>query len=56
MGIMNAELTRLGKRFPISDSFLAATALHHNLAVAARNEKDFLAASVKTVNPWILTA
>ncbi len=55
-GVMNAELIRRGKRLPISDSFLAATALHHNLTVATRNEKDFRAAGVKTVNPWILTA
>jgi predicted nucleic acid-binding protein len=51
-GIMNADLIRQGKRLPISDSFLAAMALHHNLSVATRNEQDFLAAGVQTVNPW----
>lgn len=51
-GLMNADLVRQGKPLPISDSFLAATALHYNLTVATRNERDFLAAGVKTVNPW----
>lgn len=51
-GQMNADLTRQGRRIPISDSFLAATALHYDLTIATRNEKDFLAAGVKTANPW----
>lgn len=52
-GLMHADLVRQGKPLPISDSFLAATALHYNLTIATRNEKDFLAAGVKTVNPWM---
>jgi predicted nucleic acid-binding protein len=51
-GQMNAELIRQGRRIPIGDSLLAATALHHHLTVATRNEKDFIAAGVKTINPW----
>ena len=52
-GKMNANLTRKGRRLPASDSFLAATALHHHLTIATRNEKDFVGAGVKTVNSWM---
>ncbi len=51
-GHMNADMIRRGKRSPVGDSFLAATALHHNLMVATRNEKDFVGTGVRTVNPW----
>jgi toxin FitB len=52
-GQMNAKLTRKGRRLPARDSFLAATAVHHNLIIATRNEKDFAETEVKTINPWI---
>lgn len=54
-GQMNADLIRKGRRIPARDSLLAATALHHNLTVATRNEKDFAATGVKTFNPWTAT-
>ncbi|MBU6402284.1 MAG: type II toxin-antitoxin system VapC family toxin [Verrucomicrobia bacterium] len=53
-GKMNASLVRKGRRLPAADSFLAATALHHDLTVATRNERDFADAGVTTVNPWLL--
>jgi len=36
----------------ISDAFIAATALCHNLTLATRNMKDFLNTGVRIVNPW----
>ena len=51
-GRLDADLKHKGRKLPTHDSFLAATALCHDLAVATRNEKDFVVAGVKTVNPW----
>ena len=38
------------------DGLIAATALFHNLTLISRNENDFKATGVKTVNPWHFTA
>ena len=37
---------------PLEDSYIAATALVYDLAVATRNETDFAEAGVRVVNPW----
>ncbi len=37
---------------PVVDGLIAATALHHRLAVVTRNETHFAKAGVKIVNPW----
>lgn len=37
---------------PFSDSLIAATALNHDLTVAARNESDFTRCGVAVVNPF----
>ncbi|MCS1412830.1 MAG: Toxin FitB [Verrucomicrobia subdivision 3 bacterium] len=37
---------------PAIDSLIAATALHHRLAVVTRNETDFADTGVEVVNPW----
>ena len=34
------------------DSFIAATALHHNLSLVTRNDKDFINAGVSITKPW----
>jgi predicted nucleic acid-binding protein len=47
-----AELKRTGKPMPIMDGMIAATALHHGLTLATRNQGDFASAGVKTVNPF----
>ena len=47
-----AELRTTGKSMPIKDSMIAATALHHGLVVATRNERDFQSARVKIHNPF----
>ena len=40
-GSIAAEAKRKGRVFPVIDGLLAATALHHNLTVVARNPHDF---------------
>jgi len=52
-----AELTvrwqRQGKRLPVFDSMIEATALHWNLTLVTRNTSDFVEA--QTLNPWAKT-
>jgi len=38
---------------PIKDSFIAATALANNFAVATRNRSDFVKAGVRIVDPFL---
>lgn len=38
------------------DGLIAATAVFHNLTLVSRNESDFKATGVKTLNPWRFTA
>jgi toxin FitB len=40
-----------GRRWPVLDSLLAATALFHDLTIVTRNTADFLP-EVRTFNPW----
>ncbi|MCY4627947.1 MAG: type II toxin-antitoxin system VapC family toxin [Acidobacteria bacterium] len=37
---------------PVADGLIAATALHHQLAIVTRNEGDFAQTGVEIVNPW----
>ena len=37
---------------PAVDSLLIATALHHDLRMVTRNEKDFAFPGLEVVNPW----
>lgn len=46
-----AGLRASGRAMPIKDSFIAATALVHGLAVATRNRTDFAKAGVRVVDP-----
>jgi len=48
-----ARLRTTGKAMPIKDSFIAATALAHDLAVATRNRADFAKAGVRIVDPFV---
>lgn len=36
----------------IEEALIAATAIHHNLAVVTRNTRDFAHFPVKTINPF----
>jgi predicted nucleic acid-binding protein len=47
-----AKLHSSGKRMPLNDSLIAATALEHGLTVATRNVRDFRNAGVKVVDPF----
>ena len=37
-----------------ADSWIAATAIEHNMAVVTRNVKDFHSIDVEVINPWRL--
>lgn len=41
-----------GKKPPVIDSLLAATALTHGLTLVTRNEADFMPLGVEVLNPW----
>ena len=47
-----AALRLSGRAMPIKDSFIAATALLHDLIVATRNRTDFEKAGVRIVDPF----
>ena len=46
------DLKRKGETIPLLDGMIAATALHHDLAIATRNTRDFRKAGVETLNPF----
>ena len=43
---------KTGRRLPVMDSLIAATALAHNLTLATRNIADFRVADVPLFDPW----
>lgn len=47
-----ADLRRQGRAMPIKDSLIAATALHHGLAVVTRDRRDFEPAGLEIVDPF----
>ncbi len=47
-----AKLRAAGRAMPIKDSFIAATALVHDLRIATRNRADFEKAGVRVVDPF----
>ena len=47
-----AGLRASGQAMPVKDSFIAATALVHRLAVATRNRTDFEKAGVRVFDPF----
>jgi toxin FitB len=48
-----ADLRAVGQAMPIKDSLIAATALVHDLTVVTRNVRDFRAAKVTVVDPFL---
>jgi len=51
-GRIQGEAEQHGRRMPVIDSLLAATARAHKLAVVTRNGTDIAASGVEIVNPW----
>lgn len=48
-------LAEMRRPVPAVDSLLAATALHHELGLVTRNEKDFAYPGLEVINPWAAT-
>jgi predicted nucleic acid-binding protein len=48
-----ADLRQAGQAMPVKDSLIAATALVHKLVVVTRNVRDFRAAGVKVLDPFV---
>jgi hypothetical protein len=51
-GELIGEAERRGKRLPVIDSLIAATAAVHNLTVVTRNTGDLEECAVRVLNPW----
>jgi predicted nucleic acid-binding protein len=48
-----ADLRARGRSMPVKDSLIAATALAHDIIVVTRNRRDFEAAEVEIVDPFL---
>ena len=46
------QLEKAGKRMPVEDSYIAATARKHGLTIATGNDKDFRRPGLKVFNPF----
>lgn len=45
-------LEQSGRRMPVEDSYIAATARRHNLTIVTGNEKDFRRPGLRVFNPF----
>ncbi|MGA8865032.1 MAG: type II toxin-antitoxin system VapC family toxin [Gallionella sp.] len=45
-------IAQMGRPVPSIDSLLAATALHYELRLVTRNQKDFVYPGLEVINPW----
>lgn len=52
---LEAATAKTGRRLPLMDSLIAATALAHDLTLVTRNITDFKAAGVPQLDPWTVT-
>jgi len=43
---------KIKRPIPAVDSLIAATALHHDLRIVSRNERDFQFPGLAVINPW----
>jgi len=53
---LQASAEKAGRRIPVIDSLLAATARCHGLTIATRNVDDFRHCGVPVINPWAANA
>ena len=51
-GNLSGKSERLGRKLPVIDSLIAATAINHQLTLVTRNESDFSSIDVPLYNPW----
>ena len=51
-GVLMAQLEREGRPMPAMDSLIAAIAIRHDCVLATRNNEDFAACGILTINPW----
>lgn len=51
-GRLTAEGRRSGRRVPVIDGLLLATAAVHGIALVTRNERDCAGRGVPVLNPW----
>jgi predicted nucleic acid-binding protein len=51
-GALSATAEKKGRPLPVIDGLLAATALHHDLMLVTRNDRDISRTGVPAFNPW----
>ncbi len=51
-GRLSGALTRAGRRPPVVDALLAATAIEHGMTLVTRNVRDVAATGVRVLDPW----
>lgn len=51
-GALSATAAKKGRPVPVIDGLLAATALHHDLMLVTRNDRDVSGTGVPTLDPW----
>jgi predicted nucleic acid-binding protein len=52
-GLLRAQAESQGRPMPMADGLLAATAKYYGLTLATGNTKDFSAAGISLVNPFV---
>lgn len=53
-GRLQGEAEKAGRKMPVIDGMIAATALHLGFTVVTRNTADLVASGASLVNPWPL--
>lgn len=51
-GRLSGALTRAGRRPPVIDALLAATAIEHGMTLVTRNVRDVAGTGARVLDPW----
>ena len=51
-GNLSGKSEQSGRKLPVIDSLIAATAINNRLTIVTRNESDFCGIDVPLYNPW----